>query len=170
MQNTPTNKNRLAEIISNLANSRLAMPCLSGTEPLELLLEIGLEKVHKDYEFIFTESKMCSISLLKGSSESGNSDVNDGSSTNDLSKLRKSLHNAMRGDAPGGGGIRKTLLHNTAGSKQTVSNYQNDDESGFKNSNFNERESMLQLSKLFQIHCTLEHLLMIHVNMNLPNG
>ncbi|XP_017873976.1 PREDICTED: protein zwilch [Drosophila arizonae] len=169
--NTPTNKNRLAEIIANLANSRLAMPCLSGTEPLELLLEIGLEKVHKDYEFIFTESKICSISLLKGSSESATSDINDGSSTNDLSKLRKSLHNAMRGDAPGGGGggIRKTLLHNTAGGKQTGANYQNDDLSGFKNSNFNEKESMLQISKLFQIHCSLEHLLMIHVNLNLPN-
>ncbi|XP_030564056.1 protein zwilch [Drosophila novamexicana] len=166
--NSPTNKNRLAEIISNLANSRLAMPCLSGAEPLELLLEIGLEKVYKDYEFIFTESKVCSTSLLKSSSESTNASLNDGSATNDISKLRKSLHNAVRSDTPGGG-MRKTLLHHSAGIKQPGAKYQNGDVPGFKNSNFDEQESMLKVSKLFQIHCTLEHLLMIHIHLNLPN-
>ncbi|EDV90806.1 protein zwilch [Drosophila grimshawi] len=167
--NTPTNKNRLAEIISNLANSRLAMPCLSGAEPLELLLEIGLEKAYKDYEFIFTESKVCSTSLLKSSAESTCADANDAVSSNDLSKLRKSLHNAVRGDAAPIG-IRKTLLHHAAGSnKQTGQEYQNGAESGFKNSNFDEQESVHRVSKLFQIHCTLEHLLMIHINLNLPN-
>ncbi|KAL7729310.1 hypothetical protein ACLKA6_008888 [Drosophila palustris] len=164
--NMPTNKNRLAEIISNLANSRLAMPCLSGAEPLELLLEIGLEKVYKDYEFIFTESKVCSISLLKGSGTTTEPDP-----SNDLPKLRKSLHNAVRGDQTqnGGAGIRKTLLHHTADSKQSGTKFQNDDMSGFKNSSFDEHDSMTSISKLFQIHSTLEHILMIHINLNLPN-
>ncbi|KAH8310380.1 hypothetical protein KR044_001030, partial [Drosophila immigrans] len=165
--NMPTNKNRLAEIISNLANSRLAMPCLSGAEPLELLLEIGLEKVYKDYEFIFTESKVCSTSLLKGSSTAAEPDAG-----NELPKLRKSLHNAVRGDAATNGvgaGMRKTLLHHTADSKQAGGKFQNGDSGGFKNSTFDEKDSLMAISKLFQIHCTLEHILMIHINLNLPN-
>ncbi|KAH8406447.1 hypothetical protein KR215_000917 [Drosophila sulfurigaster] len=167
--NMPTNKNRLAEIISNLANSRLAMPCLSGAEPLELLLEIGLEKVYKDYEFIFTESKICSSSLLKGSTTAA-AETDAG---NELPKLRKSLHNAVRGDtAPNGagaGGMRKTLLHHSADSKQAPGKFQNGDDGGFKNSTFDEKDSLMSISKLFQIHCTLEHILMIHINLNLPN-
>lgn len=55
----------MAEIITELANHRLAIPCLSGSEPLELLLEIGLEKLYKDYEYVFVESKICSVNDLK---------------------------------------------------------------------------------------------------------
>ncbi|KAH8375412.1 hypothetical protein KR009_006049, partial [Drosophila setifemur] len=87
--NTPTNKNRLAEIITELANRRLAMPCLSGAEPLELLLEIGVEKVYKDYEFIYTESKLCSTNLLKDANDAANEE----DSPQSLPQLRKSLHN-----------------------------------------------------------------------------
>ncbi|XP_001357566.4 protein zwilch [Drosophila pseudoobscura] len=161
--NTPTNKNRLAEIITELANRRLAIPCLSGAEALELLLEVGLEKVYKDYEFIYTESKMCSTNLLKESSETA-----DGSPQN-VPQLRKSLHNAVRGDATPGGGMRKTLLHLDADSRATAVKYGDDDVAGIKNSHFDEHESMERISKLFQIHCTMEHLLMIHIHLNLPN-
>ncbi|KAH8407071.1 hypothetical protein KR222_005683, partial [Zaprionus bogoriensis] len=164
--NMPTNKNRLAEIISNLANSRLAMPCLSGAEPLELLLEIGLEKVGKDYEFIFTESKVCGTNLLRATVEAESPEPQT-----DIPKLRKSLHNAVRGDsAPiAGGGMRKTLLHHSADTKQSAAKYQNGDAAGFKNSNFDKHESMMRISHLFQMHCVLEHLLMIHINLNIPN-
>ncbi|XP_033150144.1 protein zwilch isoform X2 [Drosophila busckii] len=164
--NTPTNKNRLAEIITNLANSRLAMPCLSGAEPLELLLEIGLEKIYKDYEFIFTESKLCSLKELHVSVNVSNGDSNDDPPASDLSKLRKSLHNAARGDAITSSGMRKTLLH--PGHKQTSAKYPNGDDV-FKNSSFDEQESVQRISKLFQIHCMLEHLLMMHINLNIPN-
>ncbi|XP_017034434.1 protein zwilch [Drosophila kikkawai] len=170
--NTPTNKNRLAEIIKELANRRLAIPCLSGAEPLELLLEIGLEKVYKDYEFIYTESKLCSTNLLKHTSEVAAANDGDDAPQN-LPQLRKSLHNAVRGDpTPGAGGMRKTLLHHNSADKPGNAKYasQDDDEAGFKNSHFDERESMERVSKLFQIHCTLEHLLMIQVHLNLPNA
>lgn len=55
----------MGDIITEVANRRLAIPCLSGSEPLELLLEIGLEKLYKDYEFIFTESQVCNANTLK---------------------------------------------------------------------------------------------------------
>lgn len=47
-----------------MSERRLAIPCLTGSEPLELLLEIGLEKLTKDYEYIFSESKICSVDDL----------------------------------------------------------------------------------------------------------
>lgn len=146
------------------------MPCLSGAEPLELLLEIGLEKVYKDYEFIYTESKMCSTNMLKHTSEVSASE-DDGSPQN-LPQLRKSLHNAVRGDPAPKAGMRKTLLHHNDAAKSGNAKYasQDDEEAGFKNSHFDEQESMERVSKLFQIHCTLEHLLMIQVHLNLPNG
>ncbi|XP_017122824.1 protein zwilch [Drosophila elegans] len=168
--NTPTNKNRLAKLITELANRRLAMPCLSGAEPLELLLEIGLEKLYKDYEFIYTESKMCSTNLLK---EDCIEAANDGGSPQNLPQLRKSLHNAVRGDPmPGAAGMRKTLLHHNGANVKSgnAGKYAgDDDDAGFKNSHFDEHESTERVSKLFQIHCTLEHLLMMHIHLNLSN-
>lgn len=56
----PTNNNRLAVLIREISHQRLAVPSLKGTEPMELLVEIGLEKVTRDFEFIFSESKLCS--------------------------------------------------------------------------------------------------------------
>lgn len=55
----PTSQNRLAFLIRELSQQRLAVPSLKGTEPLELLLEIGLEKISKDFEYIFTKAKLC---------------------------------------------------------------------------------------------------------------
>lgn len=43
----------------------MTVPHLNGAEPLELLLEIGIDKITRDYEFIFTESKLCSAESLK---------------------------------------------------------------------------------------------------------
>ncbi|XP_067627644.1 protein zwilch isoform X2 [Eurosta solidaginis] len=157
--NTPTSKNRLAEIITEVANRRLAIPCLTGTEPLELLLEIGMEKLYKDYELIFDESKICSANDLKSNSIfDARQDDNEA-----MPNVRKSLRNAMRPDMVA---MRKTLLHNTAkGGKK----FQHEDVEGFKNSNFDEVETANFLAKLLQVHCALEHLLMIHINLNLCN-
>uniref|UniRef100_A0A1I8PY40 Protein zwilch n=1 Tax=Stomoxys calcitrans TaxID=35570 RepID=A0A1I8PY40_STOCA len=157
--NTPTNKNRLAEIITEVANRRLAIPCLSGSEPLELLLEIGLEKLYKDYEYIFVESKICSANDLKNKSVPEDNKENAGVVPN----VRKSLRNAVMQDSAA---LRKTLLHNDV--KHTASSMTNDI-LGFKNSNFDEHETAKTISKLLQIHCTLEHLLMIHLHLNITS-
>lgn len=61
----PSSDSRLANLIRDVCDHRIAIPRLSGSEPLELLLEIGLEKVNKDYEFIFTESRLCSAEELR---------------------------------------------------------------------------------------------------------
>lgn len=60
----PTNQNHLAELIREISQHRISIPSLTGTEPLELLLEIGLEKLGKDYEYIFSESKICGSNEL----------------------------------------------------------------------------------------------------------
>ncbi|XP_017485994.1 PREDICTED: protein zwilch isoform X2 [Rhagoletis zephyria] len=158
--NTPTNKNRLAEIITEVANRRLAIPCLTGTEPLELLLEIGLEKLYKDYELIFDESKICSANDLKSKSlfDLRHNDENEA-----MPNVRKSLRNAVRPEVVA---MRKTLLHNTA---KGGNKFKDEDAVGFKNSNFDEMDTAERLAKLLQVHCALEHLLMIHVNLNLSN-
>ncbi|KAI9584467.1 protein zwilch [Glossina fuscipes] len=157
--NTPANKNRLAEIITEISNRRLAIPCLTGSEPLELLLEIGLEKLYKDYEYIFVESKICSSNDLRNKWARKDHKEDEAAILN----VRKSLRNAVF--QPENAAVRKTLLQND----RKASNDQ-DDLVGLKNSNFDEIESAQTLEKLFQIHCTLEHVIMIHINLNLSNA
>lgn len=55
----PTSKTRLAVLIRDISDQRLAIPSLKGTEPMELLIEIGLEKITKDFEYIFALGKLC---------------------------------------------------------------------------------------------------------------
>jgi len=134
---------------------------LSGSEPLELLLEIGLEKLFKDYNFILSESQICSENVLKNLLYSTENKENE----NSIPSVRKSLHNAARQTQTMSN--RKTLLHDAVKSTRTS---QSDELLLFKNSYFDEKESLVQLAKLFQIHCVIEHILMMHVNLNLPNG
>lgn len=61
----PSSQSRLAQLIRDVSDHRIAIPRLSGSEPLELLLEIGLEKMNKNYEFIFMESKLCTADELR---------------------------------------------------------------------------------------------------------
>lgn len=75
--------------------------------------------------------------------------------------VRKSLRNAVMQD---NAAMRKTLLHNDV---KSAGNKMKNDVISFKNSNFDEHESAKTLAKLLQIHCTLEHLLMIHIHLNL---
>lgn len=67
--NVPSNQNHVATLIREISAGRLTNLCLSGTEPLELLLEIGLEKVEKDYAFIFVRSKTTTAQELESSSQ-----------------------------------------------------------------------------------------------------
>lgn len=153
--NIPMNNNRLAELIREISHQRLAIPHFSSTEPLELLLEIGIEKVTKDYEYIYSESKICLLSDIN-SSESKNAPQADLKMN-----VRKSL--AASAIEVNQMGNRKTLLHGP-GSMES-----NDDLDGIRNSRFSERESEASISKLAQIHLAIEHILMMQNNLNLDN-
>lgn len=146
--NIPMNNNRMGELIRELSHQRLAIPHLTSTEPMELLLEIGMEKVMKDYEYIFSESKICILS-----------DINIGEAK--VSKLdnRFSVRKSLAPSAIDNQVARKTLLHGIGKSSEDL------DE--IRNSRFSERESQNFISKLAQIHLTIEHLLLIQNHLNL---
>lgn len=153
--NIPINNNRISELIRELSQQRLAIPHLIGTEPLELLLEIGIEKLLKDYEFILKESRICKLSDMKfdGGSFQGKD--------NRLS-VRKSLAAAV--DLNQSAKARKTLL------KISGSYDSNDEEDvGIRNSRFVEREAESNISKLAKIHLVIEHILQIQNNLNMDN-
>lgn len=143
-------------MIRDLSQHRLAIPNLTETEPLELLLEIGIEKLMKDYEFIFSESKICSLKDIKFSEEkaSGKSDPS--------LNVRKSLASTAVGNSVEK--ARKTLLHvNSNSLNQTA------EVVGIRNSRFDEKEVNFNISKLAQIHLLIEHLQLIQTNLNLDN-
>lgn len=155
--NIPTNNNRLAELIRELCQQRLAIPNLTGTEPLELLLEIGIEKLMKDYEFIFCAGKICKLSDMKSN------DKKEAAASEASLNVRKSLAPSM--DVKENEKIRKTLLH-CAGNGLESTLIEN---LGIRNSRFLEHEADLNISKLAQIHLIVEHLLLIQNNLNLEN-
>lgn len=78
--------------------------------------------------------------------------------------VRKSLRNAVHQEPTE---KRKTLLQADIKGKPTSVSV---DTVGFKNSYFDEEESAKNLSRLWHIHCALEHLLMIQINLNLSSG
>lgn len=151
--NVPTNNNRLSELIRELCQQRLAIPHLVGTEPLELLLEIGMEKIMKDFEFILSEGKICKLSnfTFKGKTEvKGDSRLS----------VRKLLSASITETAQ----PRKTLL------KAVASNDSNEEEEfGIRNSRFVEREVESSISKLAQIYLAIEHLLLIQNNLSMDS-
>lgn len=151
--NIPTNHNRLAELIRELSQQRLAIPKLTETEPLELLLEIGIEKLLKDYEFIFSESKICKFSEIKNENKcAGGDNLN----------IRKSLVASVTPASETSDKMRKTLLHRngTEEEKDDIENL------GIRNSRFSENESNMKIAKLIQIHLAIEHLLLAQNNLN----
>lgn len=148
--NIPTNNNRIAELIRDLTQQRLAIPNLTGTEPLELLLEIGIEKLMKDYRFIFSESKICSLNAINFNEQPQLEKAPD----------RKSLAVPNSHDK-----ARKTLLHVNSQNSVECS----DEIVGIRNSRFSESEVDWKISKLAQIHLLIEHLVMIQNNLNLDN-
>lgn len=151
--NIPTNHNRLGELIRELCLQRLAIPHLVGTEPLELLLEIGIEKLLKDYEFIFAESKICKLEdMIVGGGESH-------AKFDKRLSVRKSLSGAVEGNK-----MRKTLLKSNV-----ASNFIDDEETGVRNSRFVEREVESNITRLTKIHLAVEHLLLIQNNLSLDN-
>lgn len=155
--NIPMNNNRMGELIRELTHQRLAIPHLTSTEPMELLFEIGLEKVMKDYEYVFSESKICLLSDISIGERKIMSSITD----DNRFSVRKSL--AASSDALQSVQSRKTLLHGTNGSPDSLII----DE--IRNSRFSERESQKSISKLAQIHLAVEHLLLIQSHLNLEH-
>lgn len=148
--NIPMNNNRLGELIREISQQRLAIPHLSSTEPLELLLEIGIEKTMKDYEYIYSQSKICNLN-----------DINIGEAKVAQKEANMNVRKSLAATAVELN--RKTLLH---GARNLESN---DDFDGIRNSRFNEHEVEMSLAKLAQIHLVVEHILMIENNLVLDN-
>lgn len=144
-------QNRFGELIRELCLQRLAVPHLVSTEPLELLLEVGIEKLMKDFEFILSESKICKLSEMTiggGAQLKGDACLN----------VRKSLSASV--DLPSSDKMRKTLLKN--GSRDNGE----EEEIGIRNSRFVEREAEANIAKLARIHLSIEHLLLIQNNLS----
>lgn len=164
--NLPPTTTKLGELIHDIAKQRIAIPHLTGTQPLELLLEIGIEKITRDFEFIFTEAQVCSASELKVRIR------HEPQSQETAMNVRKSLHNIANAKSKGGndgGGAeepkRKTLMQlSTANEEESESSVV-----GFQNSRFNQDTCDNQISRLLQIQLILEHLLLLHTNLGLDS-
>lgn len=152
--NVPRNNNRMSELIRELSLQRLAIPHLVGTEPLELLLEIGIEKLMKDYEYILAESHICKLKDM----EFGGKSQNKGADSR-LS-VRKSLAAAAAVDL--NVSSRKTILKGSFDSDDEL-------ELGVRNSRFVERDVESNISKLAKLHLVVEHLLLIQNNLTMDN-
>ncbi|XP_063705685.1 protein zwilch [Culicoides brevitarsis] len=157
--NMPSANTKLGELIRDVSERRIAVPVLTGSQPLELLLEIGLEKAIRDYDYIFEESRICSASDLKIVKKDASIPIVE------KMNVRKSLHNlATKTETENDNKQRKTLLHKID-SVTTL----NESVIGFQNSRFNETEIQTKLSRLLQIHLILEHLLLVQVNLGTGN-
>lgn len=131
----------MSELLNEISKQRIAIPHLNGSEPLKLLLEIGIEKLFRDYETIFISAKICTEPEFKMFLE-GNKNFNG-----DLNRFTNEENKRMT--------LRKTLFDRNVKKP-------NDDLKlvGFQNTRYDEKEINLKLSKLGQLHIILEHLLM----------
>lgn len=159
----PTNKNHLAELIREISQQRLAVPSLTGSEPLELLLEIGLEKATKDYEYVFTESKTCSAKDLAAIPTAGLTDA-------PAAKLniRQTLCNAAAPTAAAiepKSGMSMALGRQTLVSRNAIQMSTASEPVGFQNSSFERGTVEQKLGRLAQIHLLMEHLLLIQIHL-----
>ncbi|KAL9695251.1 hypothetical protein quinque_014536 [Culex quinquefasciatus] len=154
LANIPSNSNHLAELIKSIAQRRLAIPILTGSEPLELLLEIGLEKLLKDFQIIFHESKICHLDLANvgKAPTAGAGGPNDSSANSRASSMRKSMYEAV-----------------PAGTSTLLSGVGTDDGGAVRNSYFNAGEANLKIGKLTQVQLLLEHLLSIEAHLKLTS-
>lgn len=152
--NLPSKSSKLGELIHDIGQQRIAIPQLIGCQPLELLLEIGIEKVTHDFEFIFSSACICQSAELKANL------INKIESKSEANmNVRKSLHNAGAKPKPVEEPKRKTLL--TGWKRADLET----NDIGFQNSRFNQFESETKISRLLQIYYTLEHLLLLHTNI-----
>ncbi|GLV45245.1 zwilch [Carabus blaptoides fortunei] len=59
-----TNLTSMAHMIRGVKAGKMAVPLLSGTQPIEMLIDIGLEKLKKDFAYIFTHGNIVSFDEL----------------------------------------------------------------------------------------------------------
>jgi len=64
----PRNPTKLAHILRELMRGGSPVPAITGITAIELLIEIGLEKLSKDYTHIFLSSDLATSEQLKLSS------------------------------------------------------------------------------------------------------
>jgi hypothetical protein len=64
----PRNPTKLAHILRELMRGGSPVPDISGITAIELLIGIGLEKLSKDYTYIFLSSDLVTLEQLKLSS------------------------------------------------------------------------------------------------------
>lgn len=119
-----------------------------------MLLEIGLEKLFKDYQHIFLKCNL-PAGLVSKFYEDGPIEQEVVSSIS-----RKSVYVAPKPDNM----KRKTLL------RGGIEDRRDSDFGVFRNSKFNEFDVNTKLSKLLQIHLCLEHLIITQINLNLKSG
>jgi protein zwilch len=141
----PSNKNALSKLILSIAQGKMVIPKLTDTEPIEILLDIGLEKLTNDFQTIFSSANITSLNW--SNTTPAKSEAESGTNLN----VRKSLYNAVAFSRQTNGG-------------QTNGHY----ESGYVN--YNEDDVNYKLAKLAQTHLLLEHLLLIEENLGLEHG
>ncbi|XP_059621035.1 protein zwilch [Phlebotomus argentipes] len=151
--NVETSGNHLAMLIDSLAHKEVSIPCLVGSEPLELLLEIGLEKARKDYEYVFSNSKVCFPEELQLQFQ-GEATLEENQPYSKRLTSRKSLLGGGNQAKSSRATSAKSLLKNPTGQDAI-----DDNMVGFRNSHFNRGEVEYRLAKLAQVHFVLEHLL-----------
>jgi hypothetical protein len=61
----PKNPTKVAHILRELMCGGSSLPELNGIRSIELLIEIGLEKLSKDYAHIFLSSGLTTLEQLK---------------------------------------------------------------------------------------------------------
>ncbi|GAB0092361.1 hypothetical protein DMENIID0001_073510 [Sergentomyia squamirostris] len=158
--NTQASDNHLAMLINAISQKELSIPYLVGSEPLELLLEIGLEKARKDYEYVFSMSKICFPEVLQLSAQAT---LEENQPYSKRLTSRKSLYSNNHSKLSRATVSAKSLLKNPSAQDPS-----DDTIVGFRNSYFNRAEVDYRLAKLSQVHLILEHLFLME-NLKLAN-
>lgn len=53
-----TNLTSMAHMIRGVKAGKIAVPLLRGTQPIEMLIDVGLEKLRKDFAYIFMQGNI----------------------------------------------------------------------------------------------------------------
>ena len=59
-----SNKSKLAQLIRDSYYGKMEAPLLEGTLPIEILVEIGIEKLHRDYTNAFIGEQSKTVEVL----------------------------------------------------------------------------------------------------------
>lgn len=150
--NVPTNGTRFAQLILAMIQDRLAIPSLTRSEPYELLLECGLNKLMNDYRTIFSESGVYELEFEKLFQPQ-------------VTNPRKSRY--ATGTGPQIVDSHHGTKHNTHLFQPTAE--ERCREKSILLSNFDEDEVKIRINRLAQVHLLLEHLLLLESFVNIPS-